>query len=180
MINEYSDFEQFVRQLDEEIAEEESDFSGLIVGSGALAYHAVQDGREYQDSIKDLDIFTEPNYLHNISQMDHGCATPDREFGGAIYALGKGREKLEEEAENWDLINGDYGKVFNADFLTKHPNAGVEWQLKADLRNGEGSEIPETNTDLRVVPLSTYLSTKEHGKGEKNQRHRELAQLIID
>ena len=181
MIDSYNEFEDYVRQFDDELTDEGvEEFSGLVLGSGALAYHMEQNGRNVDFDIKDVDLFTERKAVDAVAQTPYGAATPDRRFNGGIYQLGGERNVVAEEVDNWDISSGEFSECANIDMMTVHYEPDVEWQLRADLANDDGDTIEGLENDLRVVPLSTYLTTKKHADREKDEEHREMAKLLID
>jgi hypothetical protein len=180
MFESYDGFEDHVRQFDDELTDEGIyDFSGLILGSGALAYHMEEDGRDVNFDMKDIDIFANEEDVDAIADMPYGARTPDRRFNGGIYQLDDEREELNGEVGNWDISTGEFSECKNVDMMTIHYNTQVEWQLKADLNNGEGHRIDGVENDIRVVPLSTYLTTKEYADREQDEEHVDMAKLLI-
>ncbi len=180
MFESYDEFEDHVRQFDDELTDEGIyDFSGLILGSGALAYHMEDNGRNIDFDMKDIDVFATDEDVSRAADTSYGARTPDRRFNGGIYQLGDEREELEDGIDNWDISTGEFSDCKNVDMMTIHYNPQVEWQLKADLNNGEGHRIDGVENDIRVIPLSTYLTTKEYAERDQDEEHIDMAKLLI-
>lgn len=175
----YDEFENAIRDFDQELYDQGIEIDGMILGSGALAYHLEEAGEAVPFGMKDADIYTTPEQVEQIAGTPYGVSLNDRNLGGGIYVLGDDREEMPYSFEKVELTTGICENVPTVDIVTRLDTTPKTWQLRADYQNGEGDMIEGLNSDLRVIPLSTFLTTKEGENSEKDKEHEELAKLML-
>jgi hypothetical protein len=182
MIGDTGDMERYLEQFDAEAEEYELPAaSGLVIGSGSLAYHVKDTVGKEPFPVTDLDIYmTDDEFVDVMAETPYGTQFEDRRFGGGAYRLGENRDALPETLSQWDVHQGALSEGPIIDIMTSMDNTDVEWQLRADLENNRGDDLGLDHLDLRVIPLTTFMDTKKDSNRTKDRYHKEISNSLLE
>jgi hypothetical protein len=182
MIGDTDNMMGYLEQFDSESEEYGlPEASGLVIGSGSLAYHVKEMIGEEPFPVTDLDLYmTDEEFVEEMAETPYGTSFEDRRFGGGAYRLGEDREPLPESISSWDVHQGALSEGPVIDVMTRMDNTDVEWQLRAELGNELGDDLGMDHLDLRVITLTTFMDTKEGSNRTKDRYHKRLADSLLE
>ena len=182
MIGNTEDMARYLNQFDSEVEEYDlPEASGLVIGSGSLAYHVKATTGKEAFPVTDLDIYmTSEEFVDEMAKTPYGTRFEDRRFGGGAYRLGEEREPLPETLSSWDVHQGALSEGPVIDIMTSLDNTEVEWQLRADLGNNRGDDLGMEHLNLRVIPLTTFMDTKKDSNRTKDRYHKKIADDLLE